>query len=169
MKKFINIAVMICIGIFILFPLFSVIYDPKEVIKHAPWSISLLTSMFILGIILLITLIVQLDKIKKNNLRNTVLKTASRVNIKSLVRIFLETEPEKSVSPISLADYQITNIVVEEFPTIFVLYIVTEKPGLIIGVRGERIDRLKKYLEEILIKSLGKSIDIRLKESRIWR
>jgi len=59
---------------------------------------------------------------------------------------------------------EITDISTKKIKEILLITITLNRPGLLIGKAGERIDALEKYLKEYF----EKAVKIHIEESRLW-
>lgn len=74
------------------------------------------------------------------------------------IRTFLDFEENQGYMR-----YGITNIVLKK-NRVWELHITLERPGLLIGVHGEKINKLQEYLKGIH----SREFKIKIYESRLW-
>lgn len=77
------------------------------------------------------------------------------LKVKRLIRIFLEGN-DIIINTLGISLIEVT----KEEPNTIYIEILLNRPGLLIGKGGERIDKLRDFME----KKLGKSVEINLKE-----
>ena len=75
--------------------------------------------------------------------------------VKQIIRIFLEDQ-DVIINTLGISLIE----VMKEEPKIIYIEILLNRPGLLIGKGGERINKLRDFMEE----RLGKSVEINLKE-----